>query len=211
LGVLRNLLAGTCDERGLRSQSRQIREYVLMTWVLEEPIYILVLGLITAAFLGFALMQTGYRSLLHALLAVLALTGGLLLLERMVVTDREQVQAALERIADDVETNDLEAILSHVYSGAPDVYARAKMEFPNYEFSRVKIKDNVEATFEQGAQPPRVRVTFNVVVDVSVRQTGYGETVARFVRVTLVKEDGDWHVADYSHDEPFQGLRLPVD
>jgi hypothetical protein len=182
-----------------------------MTWVLEEPIYIAVLGLITAGFLGFAWTQTGYRYLLHALLAVLALTGGLLFLEKMVVTDREQVQEALDRIARDVESNDLDRILSHVYSGAPDVYARAEMEFPNYEFEQVKIKDNVEVQPVEGAQPPRILVTFNVTVDVSVRATSMLHHVPRFVRVTLVKEDGDWRVAEYSHDEPQRGLQLPIE
>ena len=64
-------------------------------------------------------MQTGYRWLLHATLGVAALTVGLLLLERWVETEPEQIEATLRRIARDVERNDLDAILSHVYSGAP--------------------------------------------------------------------------------------------
>ncbi len=37
-----------------------------MTWIVEEPVYIVILGVITLAFIGFAWMQTGYRWMLHA-------------------------------------------------------------------------------------------------------------------------------------------------
>ncbi len=101
-----------------------------------------------------------------------------------------------------METNDLNLILSHVYSGAPVIYARARSEFPKYEFKRVKIKNNVDVRFDRNATPPRAEVTFNVVVDVVVKGTGIVEHVPRFVWVVLVMEDNQWRVADYSHDNP---------
>ena len=125
-----------------------------MTWILEEPIYILILGVLTLTFLGFAYTQTGYRTLMHAMLAVVALTGGLLLLENMVETNTEQVEATLETIARDVETNDLERILSHVYSEATDTYDLAQREFPQYHFDRVNIKNNVEVMFDNDRAAP---------------------------------------------------------
>ena len=97
-----------------------------MTWVLEQPIYILILGGLTFAFLGYAWWQTGYRAMFHAMLAVAAVTAGLLILERLVVTDVERIEDTLDQIARDVESNDLPKILSHVYSGATATYARAK-------------------------------------------------------------------------------------
>jgi len=181
-----------------------------MTWILEEPIYILILGIVVLIFLGFVLLQTGYHSVLHAMLGVAALTGGLLILERNVETEREQVEAALDTIARDVEANDLDAIYSHVYSGAPDILARAQAEFPRYTFHDVDIKNNVEVKVLEGEQPRKALVTFNVVVDVE-RDSIRHNHVARFVRVTLVREEGRWRVADYSHHGPTEGFRLPAD
>ena len=179
-----------------------------MTWVLEEPIYILILGAITLAFLGFALMQTGYRKLFHAMLAVAALTAGLLILERTVQTPREQVEADLEAIARDVESNNLEAICSHVYSGAPETLEDARREFPNYTFEKVNIKNNVEVVFEKGPEPPQATATFNVVV--SVRTGGMDfPHVARFVTVTLRFENGHWRVEKYAHRQPQATFQLP--
>ncbi len=181
---------------------------LLMTWILEEPIYILILGILTLAFLGFALMQTGYRGIFHAMLGVAALTVGLLILERMVETDKEQIESTLQTIARDVEANDLDAIYGHIYSGAPGILARAKREFPRYTFRHVKIKDNVEVVFENDHQPRKAVVTFNVVVD--VRQGAFHHPhVPRFVRVTLLLEEGHWRVAEYSHADPINGFSIP--
>ncbi|MHB8971013.1 MAG: hypothetical protein ACYC3X_11365 [Pirellulaceae bacterium] len=172
-----------------------------MTWLVEEPLYIAILGVVMLAFLGFAWMQTGYRWLLHATLGVAALTVGLLLLERLVETEPELIEATLRRIGRDVERNDLDAILSHVYSGAPDTLALAQREFPRYTFRDVNIKRNVEVKLQMDATPPSADVTFNVVVDVTERDTGLGKRVPRFVHITLRKEDGQWKVATYSHDD----------
>jgi hypothetical protein len=188
---------------------RLLKESQRMTWVLEEPLYILLLGLLVLGFLGFALMQTGARGLLHAMAGVAAVTGGLLLLEHMVETPREEIENALKNIARDVESNDLDAILSHVYSGAPNIYSRAKNEFPRYEFESVDIKNNVKVSFEEGSTPRRARVTFNVVVDVKHKNWGSQHHVPRFVKVTLVREEGAWRVAQYAHFKPQQGLMKP--
>lgn len=180
-----------------------------MTWILEEPIYILVLGIVMLVFLGFVLIQTGYRGVLHAMLGVAALTVGLLILERSVETRKEQIEAALHDMARDVQSNDLDAVYSHVYSGAPEVLADAKREFPRYTFHDVNIKSNMEVTFEQGHEPPKAFVTFNVVVD--VQRSGFRDRrVPRFVRLTLIHEQGQWRVADYSHENPVNAMKLPA-
>ncbi len=178
-----------------------------MTWVLEQPVYIMILGGLTLLFLGYAWTQTGSRVLLHATLAAAAITAGLLILERLVETTPEQIERTLHEIADDVLSNDLDRILSHVYSGAPAIYQRAENEFPHYKFSRVDIKRNVEVQLDQSAAPPAADVTFNVVVDVEVLATGFSQPVARFVRLKMVLEDGQWRVADYAHDD-FQSSML---
>jgi hypothetical protein len=182
-----------------------------MTWVVEEPLYIAILGVVTLAFLGFAWMQTGYRALLHAAIGTAALTAGMLLLEYMVDTESERIEATLHRIARDVERNDLDAIYSHVYSGAPDTLALARREFPRYSFQRVNIKRNVEIVLDETANPPAAHVTFNVTVDVTELASGIDYHVPRFVQVTLRREGGEWKVAQYSHDEPQASLRIRID
>jgi hypothetical protein len=182
-----------------------------MTWILEEPLYIVILGAITLAFIGFAWMQTGSRTLLHAAIGVAALTAGLLLLERLVETEPEQIESTLRQIGRDVERNDHEKIYSYVYSGAPATLALAQREFPRYAFTRVVIKRNVEITLSMDSQPPLADVTFNVRVDLKEVATGQEWRIPRFVHVTMRKEDGRWKVDTYSHDEPQAGMRMRDD
>jgi hypothetical protein len=179
-----------------------------MMWLVEEPVTILLLGGLTVAMLAYAWWQLRYRWLLHAWLGLAALTVGLLLLESVVETEPEQIEAALRQIARDVESNDLERILRHVYSGAPQTLAQARSEFPRYEFERVSIKQNIEISLDPTAQPPAARVTFNVRVDVVELSSRIRYTPARFVMVTMRKEGGAWKVAEYAHDDVLRGMQL---
>ena len=105
-----------------------------MTWLWEEPVYIAILGVVTVAFLVFGLMQTGYRRTVVRHPAAAALTPVLLLLEYLVETEPERIEATLRRWHRDVERNDHEAIYSYVYSGATGSAERASAEFPRYSF-----------------------------------------------------------------------------
>ncbi len=178
-----------------------------MTWLLEQPVKILLLGGLTVGLLAYAWVHLSYRWLGHACLGAAALTVGLLLLERVVVTEPERIEATLRQIARDVERNDLETILGHVYSGAPETLARARREFPQYEFERVNIKPNIQIALDPTAEPPLAHVTFNVRVDVVELSSGIRFTPARFVAVTLRKERDAWKVAEYSHEDVLAGLR----
>lgn len=179
-----------------------------MTWLVEEPLYIAILGIIALAFIGFAWLQTGYRSLLHAAIGTAALTVGLLLLEYMVETEREQIESTIRRIGREVEQNRHDDVYSHVYSGAPETLATAKREFPRYKFSRVSIKRNFEVAIDQSANPLAATVTFNVRVDVKELSSGIEYHPAVFVRLTMRKEEGEWKVATYAYEDPQTGLRV---
>jgi hypothetical protein len=127
--------------------------------------------------------------------------------ERLVVTDREQVSATLHEIARLVEHNDIDAAVQYAYSGAPQIRRQAEEELRRYEFSLVSIKRNLTIEVEPENKPPRARATFNVVVIVSVPNHALKDYHApRFVEVTLYKEDdGQWRVGGYSHSDPQRG------
>lgn len=181
-----------------------------MNWLWEDPVVIALLGLVTIAILAFGWMQTRSRAMFSATLGALALTAMLLLVERWVQTERELIDLTLRQIAVDVERNDLDAILSHVYSGAPQTLAQARAEFPRYHFKRVDIKRNLEVELDESQQPPLAIATFNVRVDVTELSTQIMHPVARFVRLTLRKESGTWKVATYEHDEPHRSVIIDL-
>ena len=178
-----------------------------MTWLLEDPLYVVIPGVLAVAILGWGFLKMGHRGLLHGALASLSLTGGCLFLEQMVVTPSEEVQLTLEEIAEHVRQNDLEALLAHVYSGAPEVRAQAMAEFPRYQFERVSIKSNFRVDFDDRHMPPKAVAEFNVVVTGNDTHGSRGWfRVAEYVIVTLYRQEGQWLVAEYQHRPPHWGF-----
>lgn len=178
-----------------------------MSWIFEEPLYIAILGLTTLAFVGFAWMQTGSRTLLHAAIGTVALTLGLLLMEHLVQTDAEQIEATIRHIARDVQQNDHEAVCAHIDPAAQETLALAKRELPRYQFSRATVKRNMEIVLDQRANPPTAHASFNARVDVREADSGHLWREAGFVEVVMRKVNGQWMVAGCRYQEPTAPLR----
>jgi hypothetical protein len=144
------------------------------------------------------------------MIAVIVSTFAAVILERVVVTDREQITATLHEIADAVRRNDVETALGYVYSGAPQVRSQAAAELARYEFTEVDIKRNLEIEVFPKANPPRAVAEFNVTVQLSIRDTLYtNRRIPRWVQATFYQEaDGTWRVGGYQHDEPTRGYRI---
>ena len=171
-----------------------------MTSLLESPVAAVVVGSLVTIVLIIALLRTGRRSMLIAALLAIAATVGLVVLERSVVTEREQVEQTIYAIAAAVERNDVPEALSYVHSSSKTIREQAEREFGSWQFSRVVVKNNLEVELQGGEPATEATATFNVVVILSSRDGGLvDQHVARVVKVTLLKEGGDWRVSDYTH------------
>ena len=82
-----------------------------MTWLTENPFPVLLIGSLTTAILAGGWLRTGSKWLLFAVIAAIAVTVGLVLAERWIVTDREQVTQTLHDLAAVVERNEVAAAL----------------------------------------------------------------------------------------------------
>ncbi|QDU96301.1 hypothetical protein [Lignipirellula cremea] len=179
----------------------------MMNELLEHPVLIGCVGGVIVLAMGYTWLQQGGWKLLAATVTALVLTCLLLVVERVVVTPREEVRNSLDAIARDFETNDMQRILSHVSKTAPDIRARASGEFPRHTFKDIRITSFDKITFDPG-QPPRAQVSLRVslVGDFYVGEINKGQVpnmrAVRAVKITLLKEDGDWKVSDYQHGPP---------
>ncbi len=173
----------------------------------EKPLLIGVLGAISAVVLGFIWLQSARRQVLYALITVLILTLLGILMARFVVTDREAVDALLHEAARAVERNDLAGLLKLIHPQAQTIRDRAQAEFPNYEFHEVKIKSNLEITFDKPDHPTEAVAKFNVVVVGSQRQgLIQNRRVPRYCSVTFRKDGSEWRVIEYEHADAREGL-----
>jgi hypothetical protein len=172
-----------------------------MDWILENPLPSVLIGGLTAAMLGSGWLRTGQKWLLALTIAAILLTVGAVFLERIVVTDREQITVTLHEIADLAERNEIEAALEYAYSGTPEVRDHASAELPQYKFQKIDIKRNLRIEVFPDHIPPKAEATFNVLVVLNTRDGPI--RILRYVEVTFFKEeDGQWRVGDYSHYEP---------
>jgi hypothetical protein len=172
-----------------------------MNWLFESPLTI-VLGAVAVGFLlGVAWVQTGKNGFLFAIGGVVAVAIGLLILERAVVTDAEQVTAIIYEIARQIEANDADEVVKHVVSSKPELAEQGKREMQKHTFSGIGITmHSVEAQPEK--QPPQVVAEFNAFISGSFAD-GQVELQGRpvYFRVTFWKDtDGVWKIADYRYD-----------
>lgn len=184
-----------------------------MTTLLESSFHfgmLLTFLFLVALILAGMWVSTGRREPLWGAAVAIGLLPALWIVERLVVTEREAVEATLYQIAADVESNNRAAILAHIHSGAPSLKARAEAEMPNYTFTQCTINKLHRIDVNADAEPPSAVAEFNVFVSGSFKvgnETFVGE-LPRYIALELRKDgDGVWRVENYAHADPLRGFR----
>lgn len=174
-----------------------------MSWLFEQPMTIAVLAVIVVTLLGFVWVQTGRREALAAVAVALLIFLGLLVAERVVVTDREALDGTVRQLGRDVAKNDRTLLYPYIASSAPQLKQKADTELPSYEFSECVITKVDAIEIDAAKNPPEAKVKFIVRVAGTFRYQGdsvSGGPFLRYVTLHFVKEpDGRWRVKDYEH------------
>ena len=181
-----------------------------MMWLFDErqaTPWVIVIGVIAVALLAVSWAKTGRKEILYALGVCLLLFGGLLVLQRVINTDSEELFATLNTIAGDVERNDLKAVLGHIHSQSSQVRKDAEDEFPKYRFKTVDITRIREIRLEPKHVPPQAVIEFSVIVTGSDAAGELNDQkVPRFVIAIFRKEEGRWRLHHYEHHDPQQAI-----
>jgi hypothetical protein len=181
-----------------------------MTWLWEQPLVIVLMGVAAVAALLAAWAISGRKELLATAAAAAVLMGLGLVIERLVVTDREAIQQMLMQVVRDVRSNNLRAVTQHIARRAPQLRQKVITEMPRYHFEDCRITRVHTIEVDTQAQPRTARVEFNVVASGSFRDDGielHDSQVPRWVCLYLVQEeDGRWKVENYDHAPPQQML-----
>jgi hypothetical protein len=176
-----------------------------VTWLFEEPLPIIFVGIVVEAILAGVFINTRRAVVLIPMLGVLLVVLGLLAIEWAVVTDRERVEATMDGVAEALEANDWDRVRDYC---APDALGtRARV---NWAESHVRVTDtsihNLEIEINRLTSPPTAEATFDGVVAVNV-QSGlliHDRYAARFV-VQLHLVGDRWLITDHVEHQP-QGL-----
>jgi hypothetical protein len=171
-----------------------------MTMFLEDPLPIILVGIVVVAVLAFAYVNVRRGALLWAIAATLAVVLVGVAVERLVVTDREQVEATLDGVIEAMEADDWER-LKRDYIAPGATYTLQRAEFARGLIAVISAKANrLEVTVNPLTSPPTAEAQFTGVISYRLRdpanQFPYDYYVARFV-VELQKEGDRWMISNH--------------
>jgi hypothetical protein len=171
---------------------------------LESPWPILLIVIGVEAVLAVALLQTRRGYLLWAMIGVAAVGLVGLVVERLVVTDREAIENTLDAAVAAAEANDVGRLLDCISPTAENTRADAR-----WMLSRVEVRSayihKLEITINQLTSPPTARAHFQVIGQGTDRKGEFPyQSYARAATVELRLEDDRWLVTGYD----VEGLNL---
>jgi len=173
-----------------------------MTWLLESPLTILLFGVVVAALVAVALFALQRKWLLWTLLGWVAVVAAALVLERQVATPREEVHAALLRLADALEENDKAAVLALVSPRATDLRGDISSALDRYRVDSMSIKRNLQITVDG----QEATAEGNVVFSGAIKRGQYARgTYPCYLVLEFVRDSGVWRVASLKDYVPVAG------
>ena len=161
-----------------------------MTWLMQNPLVIVAVGVVAEIVLFFILQQTGKKSVAWSMAIVALLTVGLVALERRVVTPAEAIRTTLYEIAADAQRNDVEAVIGHISRRAVEQQEEARTRFKLLKLTEVSVKQIAELKVED---PPE-RGSALVRVKAVGSYSGFQGTGVQEFKVQFVLEDDQWKV-----------------
>jgi len=169
-----------------------------MNVLADNAIVIWLGGAVLFAMAGIAYWQLRTFAALLAMLAVVFLTGALLVVEHVIETPREAVERTLNELVDAIEANDLPGVLSHIAPTANDVRADAEALMPLVVVKKANIVDTPKITVDAEAQPPTATVKCQGFVELTIRQNGMHGAYLDHVTIDFIAEGDRWLIDRYT-------------
>jgi hypothetical protein len=176
-----------------------------MTELMENPWYFIFAGIVIEVVLGILLFRTGRGVLLWAMIAVLGLTLLGVLVERLVVTERERVQMTLDGITAALEANDLHRLFTFVAPEAKQTRQRATWALGQVEVQSARIY-KVQISINKLTSPPTAKALFfgHIACRDKKGEFPYNNYASNFV-VDLRKDGDKWIVTGHVEEQDSEG------
>jgi len=147
------------------------------------------------------------RLLAFVALGVGVLTFAVVMCERVIVTDQEEVTQTLHVLADHVANNNTAGILEYISEKHPETATRAENEMAKYKFESCRL---LGTNYFKGPEDGNelAEINFVVVAAGTGKRLGKG---SGNVKVTLFLErvsEGNWKIKNYTFDNPLAGMKL---
>lgn len=181
-----------------------------MNWLFEDPTTLIVAGVLMEALLAVAVVKSGRGTLILPMIGVLVLVGLGVLVERLVVTEREQVETTLDGVCQALMANDVEGVLSYIDPQAGDIRSNVRSMLPQAHITDARLFDLIIDVNRHG-HPPSAQAHFTGRVKGRFPRggAGGGEGLLALRRFTVdFRQEGDrWLISAYQDHGPIGGRR----
>lgn len=172
-----------------------------MSILTEQPWTLLSIGLVLIAAAGVIYYQSRHVAAGWAFVVLLVATAAAFAGERLIVTDREQIEATIYTAARAVEADDRQAILAMFAQNANQARAQAEARLNQFRVSDVKVTAAPEIRFNPHAALPAATAVFRVRCEISYRGGGPQiGTVVPQLTLEFVKEGDKWRIAGFEEN-----------
>lgn len=185
-----------------------------MSWLFEDPTTLIVAGVLIEGLLAVGLVKSG-RGILAVPMLVVALIFGLgVLVERLVVTDREQIEDVFHGVCRALQANDVDGVLDYIDPAATGMRGQVRNVISAAHITDARIYD-LEVEVDRQARPPVARAQLTGRVKGNYRgeaASGEGMVLRRFT-VDFRLVNGHWLMTTYEDRGPLgrgdEDRRLP--
>jgi len=186
-----------------------------MTWFVESAWPSIVLGLSAEAILAVLLVRTRRGNIVGAMVAVATATVGLMVIERLVVTDNEEIEEMLDGLTRALLANDVQGVVKMFTTDSPQMNEVQEI-LSHVTVGQARIGD-LEICVDKRSFPMSATAHFTERVDArDNRGVMPYERIIRKLKVTLHKEGGHWLLYKYTDSDadntvPFNTLNADRD
>ena len=169
-----------------------------MTSLLEDPKPVIFITVIVLAVLASIIPRTQRYVALFTAMAVVLLLGILgVVAERLVVTDRENIETVIYEAADALEDNDLDRLLLCVSESAQQTRSRARWSLEQIQVLKTKVR-NLDVVINELTSPPTAEAQFDGVIYYQLKDASTGrEWYPARLSVELRREDARWLITNH--------------
>lgn len=168
-----------------------------MNTLLENPFPIYAGGALLATFCGLVFLARRNLPSLLTLVGAVLLTLVLIITERMVVTDAEEIQVVTETLMVALERNDVPGVIAAIDPAATEVRSHAETLMP-----LVRVSDtgaaSIQVVVDATAVPLAAVSEFHAKVDGIHTRSGMRLFYFDKVLMNWTKKEGRWLLTDYT-------------
>ena len=176
----------------------------MVEWFTESALFPACVGLLlTVVFVGLA-FTSGEMVMVKIAVLIASLTAIMVVVEVMIVTDKEQIENTIHEMAAAMQENDIDRVMS--YLATEDLVSRARSELrgATCHFCRVTAVNEVNVA-EDGQS---ANIDFVAYAKASNKSFPQPTPVQARVKLFFEKQPEAWKVVDFEASNPRAGLKL---